>query len=559
MDAAWSAEQILHRFLATHALVSLADILERYPFEPRWARQKLEEWAERGRAVAVHPQSPSRNPQSAIDGWAIPANFDQVRRATLGVLRREVLTCPPAQFADFLLRWHHLHPEARSGSSEGLGEVLCRLEGFSLPANLWERVVLPPRVPGYQPRWLDERTASGEWTWVGEQVDRRMRDAAMGRRGSGRADAVGDGGGRQEPRPTGTGFHGPGPALQLAFWRRQHLPQLPPPAWSERLAAGTQKVLDRLQQRGASFIVDLAQETNLPPSAVRSGMWELVQRRLVTNDSFQVVRRHLSERARGRESDRDRQEYQPRLRSPSRTLAHSRSHTLSRSHSEGRWSLIGWGHPGVESHAVLLASVLLGRYGVAARELALLDPAMLPWRVLYEVLSRMELAGTVRRGYFVEGLSGAQFALPEAVSLLQDSGRPSTATAPVFLVNSMDPANLYGAGAPFDVALLEGGSEHFLRRSGNWLAVKAGRPVMIVEQHGKRLTALPSGSRDDMAAAVARLPEILAGDRSLAGRRRLSVAEWNGRPVTSSEGRELLEAAGFVRDYQEMTLYAAWR
>src|SRR5205807_7699695 len=97
---------------------------------------------------------------------------------------------------------------------------------------------------------------------------------------------------------------------------------------------------------------------------------------------------------------------------------------------EGRWSLLPWGHPDPETYAVYQASVLLHRYGVVARELALLDPWMTSWRVLYEVLSRMELAGDVRRGYFVEGLSGAQFALPEAAERLQELHVPSTATAP---------------------------------------------------------------------------------------------------------------------------------
>ena len=226
---------------------------------------------------------------------------------------------------------------------------------------------------------------------------------------------------------------------------------------------------------------------------------------------------------------------------------------------EGRWSLIPWGRPDPETHAVFLASVLLQRYGVAARELALLDPAMVPWRVLYEVLSRMELAGEVRRGYFVEGLSGAQFALPEAARLLQELALPSTAAAPVVLVHSLDPANLYGSGAPFDIPLLDGGSRALVRRAGSWLVLRAGRPVLIVEQHGKRLTALASASRDEVAAAVGCLPAILAGDRGLAARRKLAVAEWNGQPVTATEGRELLEAAGFVRDYQELALYAAWR
>jgi ATP-dependent Lhr-like helicase len=224
---------------------------------------------------------------------------------------------------------------------------------------------------------------------------------------------------------------------------------------------------------------------------------------------------------------------------------------------EGRWSLAAWGRPEPELQALAQAALLLQRYGVVARELALLDPWLLPWRVLYEVLSRMELAGDVRRGYFVEGLSGAQFALPEAAQLLQDLHLPSTATAPLILLHSMDPANLYGSGAPFDIAMLDGGTRPLLRRAGNWLVLKAGRPVLLVEQQGKKLTALPSASRDEIVAAVKVLPSMF--DASRAARHKLTVDEWNGRPVTTTEGRELLEAAGFVRDYQGMTLYAAWR
>ena len=203
--------------------------------------------------------------------------------------------------------------------------------------------------------------------------------------------------------------------------------------------------------------------------------------------------------------------------------------------------------------------MLLDRYGIVARELALLDPWMPPWRVLYEVLSRMELTGEARRGYFVEGLSGAQFALPEAMAQLQELHLPSTAAAPVVLLHSLDPANLYGSGAPLDVPLLDGGTRPLVRRAGNWLTLRAGRPVLLVEGQGKRLTALPSASREDVAAAVACLPGILDADRASAGRHKLTVEEWNGQPVTATEGRELLQEVGFVRDLQAMTLYAAWR
>jgi ATP-dependent Lhr-like helicase len=232
---------------------------------------------------------------------------------------------------------------------------------------------------------------------------------------------------------------------------------------------------------------------------------------------------------------------------------------LATQQAEGRWSLLSWGRPEPEVVALAQCMLLLQRYGVVARELAGMEGWLLPWRILYEVLSRLELTGEVRRGYFVEGLSGAQFALPEAAQLLQDLHGPGGGVAPVVLVHSQDPANLYGSAAPFDVPLLDGGTRPLLRRAGNWLVLRGGRPVLLVEAQGKKLTALASSSRDDVVEAVGCLPGIFAHQRTLTARHKLSVEEWNGEPVTTSPGRELLEAAGFVRDYQCMTLYAAWR
>jgi ATP-dependent Lhr-like helicase len=505
-----AAESILVRFLATHALVGLNDVLGRYPFDPGWARRKLEEWAATGKLVPVPPAGDRETVQ-----WSAPTVLEQVERGSLALLRSEITTCPAPQFVDFVLRWQHLHPETRRGSAEGLEEVLGRLEGLCLPADLWERTVLPGRVPGYQPRWLDEAMGSGEWVWVG--------------RGSDEA---------------GAGL--------LAFWEREHLAGLPPADVEETSTESTDRVLEHLRNRGASFVTEIAQATGLAPTRVRAELWRCVRRGLVTNDHFDVIRK--GEGAAGEVQDRDGVR-----RQGGRPVALSLRRRPQSRRPEGRWALLPWGRPDVESQAVFLAGVLLQRYGVAARELALLDAGMPAWRILYEVLSRMELAGEVRRGYFVEGLSGAQFALPEAARLLGDLALPSTAAAPMLLVNTLDPANLYGSGAPLDIPLLDGGTRPLLRRGGNWLVLRAGRPVLIAEQQGKRLTALASASRDDVTAAVGCLPGILGGDRGLGPRSRLSVAEWNGRPVTATEGRELLETAGFVRDYREMTLFAAWR
>ena len=184
------------------------------------------------------------------------------------------------------------------------------------------------------------------------------------------------------------------------------LDRLPPPAVADApaLDAAAERVHDCLRNRGASFVTDLARDTELPPSTVRAALWTLLRRRLVTNDHFDVIRK--GEEAAREPGDNGTRRPQERIRVSSML----RRRGVQR--PEGRWSLLPWSTlPSPETQAVLMASRLLHRYGVAARELALLDPWMPPWRVLYEVLSRMELAGEVRRGYFAEGLSGAQFAL----------------------------------------------------------------------------------------------------------------------------------------------------
>src|SRR5262249_1507845 len=99
-----AAAAILRRFLETHALVGLDDILQRYPLERGWATTQLEEWTKSGRLVRVEPAA--AEPMQ----WSAPENFEQMQRGTLSVLRREVITCPASQFADFVARWQHLHP-----------------------------------------------------------------------------------------------------------------------------------------------------------------------------------------------------------------------------------------------------------------------------------------------------------------------------------------------------------------------------------------------------------------------------------------------------------------
>jgi ATP-dependent Lhr-like helicase len=136
---------------------------------------------------------------------------------------------------------------------------------------------------------------------------------------------------------------------------------------------------------------------------------------------------------------------------------------------------------------------------------------------------------------------------------------PSQAQAPVTLIHSLDPANLYGSGAPFELLIAADEPRAFHRRSGNWLAIKGGRPILLIEQHGKRLTTLPPATEADLRDAILRLPDLLKWMPRRDVRHKLTVETWNDQPVTSTFGKGLLEQAGFVRDYQAMTLYAVWQ
>jgi ATP-dependent helicase Lhr and Lhr-like helicase len=221
---------------------------------------------------------------------------------------------------------------------------------------------------------------------------------------------------------------------------------------------------------------------------------------------------------------------------------------------EGRWSIVtDLASDNPEESQLAWASALIGRYGVLARETAELDPWAPPWRDLAPGLARAEMRGELRRGYFVEGLSGVQYATAEVVEELARTASVTEGRDEPILLSTLDPANLYGSGAPLDIPLLEGGTARLARNSSNFLVMITGRPVLIIEGHGRRLTGLGSASEVELRSAVALLP-------SLAGpsRRVLKVEAYNTAATLAGPAAPWLEEVGFVRDYPGMAFYAGW-
>jgi ATP-dependent helicase Lhr and Lhr-like helicase len=279
----------------------------------------------------------------------------------------------------------------------------------------------------------------------------------------------------------------------------------------------TRSVEAVLRARGASFLSELAAQAALSEPEALSSLFELAWAGRVTNDALAGLREPRRIRRRGREA--------------------------TRTPLYGRWSVLPEPDADVGARAAAWAERLLIAYGVVAREVAGAAEVPVPWPVLLDALTTLEAQGRVRRGYFVRGLSGVQFARPEVVDRIR---RASSERLRV--VATADPANAFGPilPVPGDRAYRPS------RVPGSWLVLVAGEPLLAVEGRGRRLIPL----RHD------RVAEALAGMVDRASRwpgGRIAVERWGDEPVIGSEGEPLLAAAGFGRGPRRMAYRAPAR
>jgi ATP-dependent Lhr-like helicase len=416
--------------------------------------------------------------------WCDADVLRSLRRRSLARLRREVEPVPSVALARFLPGWHGVGSEA--GTAERLLDVVAQLEGVFLPWSIYERDVLPARVRGYQPRLLDELCASGELVWLG--------------RGSLSSD---DG--------------------RVALFRRDRLPLLAPIAPEEPPGEPIHdRIRQHLSERGASFFREIFAATGGPTdAAVLDALWDLVWSGEITNDTLTPLRMRLQRRARSR-----------------RPLHLTRSGPPE---AAGRWSMVLTSAPTTErAHA--LALTLLERHGVVTRESVLGEGVPGGFAAVYPVLRAMEEAGKIRRGYFVEGLGAAQFALPGAVDRLRAERTPVDGPT-VRVLAAADPANPYGA------ALAWPKTRRLQRVGGAYLILVDGEPALYLERSRKGLFTLPAfeASAPHALGALRRLAES-------APRRELVLDQIDGESALNSPLRPQLEQAGFVREYLGLTL-----
>ena len=336
-----------------------------------------------------------------------------------------------------------------------LREVLVPLQGLALPADVWERDVLPRRTGAYSPTWLDELCASGEVVWVG-------------------AGALGRSSGK------------------VALYFREDAEAIGPPGI--KVEAPSEPAHDLLRERlGRSpcFFTDLLAEVELPPEDIQEALWDLVWAGEVTNDAWSPLRAPRLTLARAQRATLER-----RGRGTRRFGARRGA---TQPTMQGRWSLtssIFREQPDPRQQRRTLAELLLERHGILTRETVLAEGIPGGFSALYDALTDLETLGVCRRGYFVEGLGGAQFALPGAVERLR--ARRDDEDAPPLVLAATDPAQPYGAALPWPKR--DGEHRRPSRVAGAYVVLAGAEPVVYVERGGRGLTLMVD--LDDPRAAA---------------------------------------------------------
>ncbi|MCC7365223.1 MAG: DEAD/DEAH box helicase [Dehalococcoidia bacterium] len=424
--------------------------------------------------------------------WCDADALRQLRRRSLARLRKDVEPVSHDAFARFLLKWQGVGSQ-RTGLDRAR-EAVAQLEGVPLPVSVLERDVLAARVAGYQPRLLDELGANGEVAWVG--------------RGTlGRDDG------------------------RIALYARERLPELAPPPAPEQPGDLARAILDYLAQNGASFFAELVRASKTThPRETLDALWELVWAGYVTNDTFGALRALAWPRRNTTPSPRSRSALVP-------------------PEAAGRWSLVRRDAPGGATSATgrahAIALQLLERYGVVTRETVNAEGIPGGFGTVYPVLKAMEEAGRVRRGYFVDGLGAAQFALPGAVDRLRAERDPADDPA-VAVLAATDPANPYGAAVPWP---RRGDDDRraLQRAAGARVVLIDGFPVLYLERGGKSVLTLPGFEDGEAAAlAIAALVETVADPRG----RPFTLDRIDAVPAHESDHLPAFEAAGFAAGYR---------
>jgi ATP-dependent helicase Lhr and Lhr-like helicase len=475
---------LARRYARTHGPFPTAQLTARYGVDPTPALRELERAGTLVRGELL--------PGGSEREWCDADVLRRVRRASLAHLRREVEPAGRDRFARFLSSWQNVDAHRATGAGpDRLREALVPMQGVALTPKVWEADVLPRRLGAYSPAWLDELCTSGEVVWIG-----------AGARG--RSDG------------------------RVALYFREDVRLAGPPPANAKLERAEGEPHDAIRERlaaGPAFWLDLLADLDFPAEELHNALWDLAWSGEVTNDAFAPLRA-------------------PRLRavpSPERAgRRFARRRAAAGAAVQGRWSLTAplfEDAPAAGPRLRAQAELMLERYGIVTRETVLAEGVPGGFSTLYAELGNLELLGTARRGYFVEGLGGAQFALPGAVERLRSLPAEDGS---YLLLAATDPANAYGTSLPWPKPP---SGRRPARAPGAHVLLRDGAAVLYLERGGRSVLRLVE--LDD--AALAEAMRFLSDAVSAGRLPKLGIEKLDGEPIVGSGHEEALLEAGFSR------------
>ncbi len=580
-------EVLVARYARTHGPFTGVELHERYSVDVSSVLRELERSGVLARGE-LRPGSATPSRGAGEREWCDVQVLRALRRASLAALRKEIEPVDKRALAAFMPSWQGIDrwrsgspslpdPGSRSvprmgyrspiaGGVERLREVLVPLQGLALPVAAWERDVLRARSGSYSPSWLDSLCASGEVVWVG-------------------AGSLGRDSGR------------------VALYFREDAALLGPPTSSARVLQGAAPDGGQADRRGEPpsesehvllrerlavgpcFFTDLLAELDVPALALTRALWDLVWAGEVTNDAWaplRAPRQALAAHAPPEAARGHRGAMRGGRRFGGRS---SRGGVFGTSAQvQGRWSLTelifaaGSGvdtpfgaHGELRTRRRALAELLLERYGVLTREQVLAEGVAGGFSSVYGALSELETLGVCRRGYFVEGLGGAQFALPGAVERLRAGGSAREDTT--LVLAAVDPAQPYGAVLPWPRR--EGQTRGPARVAGAYVVFVEHEPVLYLERGGRGIVTLipeallahaggvasrsvqvalsaPERERTPLVLALRALAEAVRAGRVDA----IALERIDGEPAIGSELEPALVELGFRQGPRKLTLRA---
>jgi ATP-dependent Lhr-like helicase len=497
MTAPAARREILARFIALSGPVTVREIHDRYGWDERWIETRLTEWQRTGKLVRGRFRSAHTNPE-----WCSRRIAEIARRRALAALRKQIEAVDIAVYAELVQRWQHVDPRDAVKGSEGVATAIQQLYGISRPARSWERDYLRARVAGYDASWLSQIIAAGDAVWIGESNVASTSDQTNLSRV--RFFARGSG----------------------ALWIGNEASE----TVINGLSNDAKRAMEIVQREGTVFTTDIEAISGLTPLAVKEAVRELVANGLVTNDTAEAMREVIRWRPLVPKEGPDPTRWLPADYSPSpnRRIVQRRPNLrrlpkwrrpdrpgATTSNWGGRWSLVHrlsiLGRIGSDDEkSAQIARYWLDRYGIVSREVWRRERPLVSWRGIYHELKRLEFRGEIRRGYFVRGLSGAQFATPSALDMLRAIAAEDPESKPLVILAASDPANVYNL--PMDLADKDPLSRP--RGAGALLVTRGGKVVLSIEGRGRRVTAGQGIVREEIQRAKELAAAHLRGEKT---------------------------------------------